>query len=109
MRLYFLALAILVGFVAKAQAHTAASGWTYDAACCSDRDCGVARIGHVVPTAEGWRIQLKPGDHHFFEGGLDMIVPYGDRRLRESQDTEFHICLGRTGRLFCLYIPHMGG
>lgn len=92
-----------------ALSHEAPTGWTYDAACCSDRDCGVMPFNRVVPTEGGWRVRVEPEEHHYYPGALDVVVPYDDRRLRQSGDTEFHLCLSRTGHLLCLYVPPMGG
>ena len=99
----------LMIYVKFAYAHEAPAGWEYDQGCCSDRDCGVMAFNTVVPTQEGWHVRLEAGDHHYFEGAVDMVIPFDDSRLRKSQDTEFHICLSKSGILFCLYVPPMGG
>ena len=108
--LILVVLGFAVSFLAGAAfGHQAPSGWTYDAACCSDRDCTALRFGRVTLGPEGWIVRIEEGEHHYFPGATTVVVPYGDRRLRRSGDTEFHGCLDRTGRLLCLYVPPMGG
>ena len=103
------ALALAAAAASTSSAHEAPSGWEYDAACCSDRDCGVMPFNRVTPGPDGWRVRVEPGEHHYYPGALDVVVPYDSRQIRHSQDTEFHLCLTSTGHLLCLYVPPLGG
>lgn len=75
-------------------------GWKYPYSCCSDRDCKQAQ-GDVKETANGYRI-VATGE----------IVPYGDRRIKDSPDGMFHVCQQAgdfdKGRILCLFIPPRG-
>lgn len=80
-----------------ASAHEAPSGWTYDRACCSDQDCRPALASEVTTTAEGYRVQV---------GDFETVLPWGHRKVRESGDLQFHVCLGpEFVGLYCLYVP----
>lgn len=84
--------------VVTANAHEAPLGWTYPYLCCSDRDCKQAADGAVRETSEGYRI-VSTGE----------IVPYRDRRIKDSPDGLFHTCQQAgnfdAGRILCLFIP----
>jgi hypothetical protein len=91
----------LVGTSMPAPAHDAPSGWAYDMACCSNHDCRPER-SQVKATQQGWLI-TSTGE----------IIRYGDRRIHESKDGEFHRCLMQKGVIGpgltrCLYVPPMG-
>ena len=83
----------------------AAHSW-YDGACCSEHDCRQTVLGEVERRADGWFV--KP---------LTVTVPFGDSRLRKSQDPLIHVCIapgailnGKRGPavLRCLYLPDPG-
>jgi hypothetical protein len=81
----------------QAFAHNAPSGWAYDPACCSDRDCYEVSDDAVAVVPGGWRI--KATGEVFRQ--LDV---------RQSQDGHFHRCslAGRGDtRTICLYVPPM--
>jgi hypothetical protein len=84
-----------------AAAHDAPSGWSYDPVCCSNQDCRPEQ-SEVRATSRGW-----------FVTSTGEVIRYGDRRIHESKDGEFHRCLmqkGVTGPGLtrCLYVPPMG-
>lgn len=75
-------------------------GWTYPWSCCSGQDCRRAD-GEVKETASGYRI-AETGE----------VVPYGDKRIKDSPDGEFHWCRhlagADAGKTICLYVPPRG-
>lgn len=104
MRLAFVTALLAVFVSGPARAHD----W-YDPACCNNQDCQPVEPDRVTATATGWRVQIAPGDHILSHTPIDVVVPYGDKKIRDSQDGEFHVCIGPyTNTLFCLYVPPMG-
>lgn len=95
------ALVSLALMAAPAPAHEAPSGWSYDRACCSDKDC------RPVPKA---RVETREDGYYITWTG--EVIPYGDRRLRRSQDEEYHWCGSTAGESLeptdCLYVPGAG-
>ena len=96
-----LAAACLVTTGVPAAAHDAPSGWAYDMVCCSNHDCR-PELSDVKATRLGWLI-TSTGE----------IIRYGDSRIHESKDGEFHRCLMQRGvngpgMTRCLYVPRMG-
>lgn len=92
---------IILAFLTPAHAHMANSGWEYSSDCCSEKDCKVLSTNLVQATQYGWRLVWR-----------NEMIPFGDTRIRKSQDTEFHLCTvnGRMDTpLRCLYVPNMGG
>ena len=83
--------------VGAALAHEAPSGWSYDGWCCSDEDCHPLPAGAVIPTDAGWLI-VSSG----------RVVPYDASQVRQSGDSQFHICEPAQGMIRCLYVPDMG-
>lgn len=84
-----------------ADAHDAPSGWAYDPVCCSNRDCRPEQ-NEVKATSLGW-----------FVTSTGETIRYGDRRIHESKDGNFHRCLIKKnaagpGMTRCLYVPPMG-
>jgi hypothetical protein len=75
-------------------------GWKYPWSCCSSQDCRRAD-GEVKETANGYRI-----------ASTGEIVPYGDKRIKDSPDGEFHWCAHQAGvdkgRTICLFVPPRG-
>lgn len=115
MRLLTLLAALTIG--SAALSHDAPSGWAYSAACCSGYDCAEVKLATVKPTPEGWQITLEPGDHPMIDASFTELVPYKDKRIKESGDEMFHACIVayRRGtpqasppKLRCLYVPPMG-
>lgn len=84
-----------------ASAHDAPAGWTYPWSCCSNQDC------HEVPEDA---IKEGPGGYELVTTG--EVVPYGDKRVKDSPDGRFHACQQAgdfdKGRILCLFIPPRG-
>lgn len=76
-------------------------GWTYGAECCSVRDCTDMPDGEIKATPTGWRVE-----------STGEIIPYGDKRIKQSRDERFHRCAYggdfSLTRSICLYVPDMG-
>lgn len=99
-----LAPAAMAGYAAiaalnpgQAQAHDAASGWTYPYECCSDQDCR--------PIAES---AVREGHDGYLIHSSGEVVVYSDARVRRSPDGVWHWCSngGRAnGRTICLFVP----
>lgn len=67
----------------------------YDSDCCSDKDCSRAPMA-IVEMHDGY---------HLADG---RTVPYRDPRVRQSADSDFHVCQFPDGRIICLYVPGRG-
>ena len=91
-----------------------AHNW-YDPACCSTQDCAPIDPSHVTITPEGYRINLRPGDHPMVESETSLVVPYDSPKIRiQMYDTEYHPCIrfsdwSGSHSVICLYIPYSGG
>lgn len=87
-------MAILM--TSPAFAHESVSGWLYDAACCSDRDCK----------------QINSRDVKFSQGSYrwnGYSVDVNSTKLRLSGDNEYHACINEhSKRLICFYVPQGG-
>ena len=96
-------LGIFLAAVAiTAYAHDAPSGWSYPASCCSNIDCRMIHSADVRETTAGYWLT---------KSGNGEIIPYGDERIKDSPDGEFHLCTqGRTdeGKTICLFVPPRG-
>ncbi|KQV43645.1 MULTISPECIES: hypothetical protein [unclassified Rhizobium] len=80
-----------------AAAHDAPSGWRYDASCCAGIDCRQIPSKSVLERADGYFIIIG-----------NEVVPYGDKRIRNSPDGFIHWCTvdGRDDSpTICLYVP----
>jgi len=81
-------------------AHDAPLGWSYPFACCSGIDCRQVAIADIEEGPEGYVIR-----------GTGEVLPYGDRRLKDSPDGEFHWCSvagANDGRTIYLFVPPRG-
>ena len=87
-----LALAVLSP-AERASAHD----W-YPVECCQELDCSPVEVSSVLSTEEGWLI-VESGE----------LIGFGDKRLKQSPDTRFHICLESFWEVRsatrCLFIP----
>ncbi len=95
-------LVIIAALIAvPASAHDAPTGWRYGIECCSTFDCFQAPVDHVRETTDGYVVD-PTGE----------LIPYGDRRIKISQDEFFHRCSHggeiNAGRTICLYVPNRG-
>lgn len=80
-----------------ANAHEAASGWTYPIDCCANQDCR-----EVAPAA----ISEKPGGYLIKLNGEQ--IPYSDSRVKQSPDGRYHWCSAQGSdktRTICLFVP----
>ncbi len=72
----------------------------YDGACCNDRDCREID-GRVLEKKEGYYLE-----------NYDTLIPYSDKRVRQSKDFDFHACFfmerGVETGIRCLYVPGRG-
>lgn len=75
-------------------------GWSYPFACCANFDCRQAAAGEISE---------RPDGYHTPSG---EVVPYGDKRVKDSPDGEFHICAHQAGldagKTICLFAPGRG-
>lgn len=73
-------------------------GWTYPWGCCSNQDCRQATDGEVREVVKGYLLTTS-----------GEIVPYGDKRIKDSPDGMFHACQQGgnidKGRVLCLFVP----
>lgn len=75
-------------------------GWAYDYSCCSVNDCREVKDSAVSEDSRGFTI-VATGE----------LIPYGDRRIKQSKDEFFHLCTvaGREdGKALCVYVPNRG-
>lgn len=92
-----LAYAILIGLMlitlpAKAPAHKAPSGWTYDTDCCGKNDC-----------APVTKAEFKDGKWWYStQFGTKAVGP--STKFRESKDALTHVCIvAWSPDVYCLY------
>ena len=85
----------------------AAHDW-YDLECCDAEDCAPVAAHVISATSEGWLVEVEPGEHPFATRRIQLVIPYGHRKERQSQDADFHLCLGRSGNVYCIYVPVFG-
>jgi len=75
-------------------------GWKYPWSCCSNQDCRAEPNG-VAETPAGYTIKAT-----------GEVVPYGDKRIKNSPDQDFHVCAHRAGldagKVICLFVPARG-
>lgn len=93
-------------------AHMAATGWAYPISCCADYDCKEIPSERVQTLPQGYKITLWPGDHEFVTQGIWFLIDYGDKRLKDSPDGYYHICITDaeptrpwTSKVVCLFVP----
>lgn len=101
-----LALWVIVPLVA-AFAHDAPPskmqplGWQYGWECCSMTDCRPLASNAVAETPQGYVIKLT-----------GEVIPYGDKRLKQSKDEFYHQCTKggdpNEKHSICLYTPDRG-
>jgi hypothetical protein len=76
-------------------------GWVYGYECCSGVDCSVSGDKAISEIPEGYRIELT-----------GEVIPYGDKRIKQSRDEFFHRCtpggIATAPRSICLYVPDRG-
>ena len=76
-------------------------GWLYGYECCSGVDCSVSGDKAISEIPEGYRVELT-----------GEVIPYGDKRIKQSRDEFFHRCtpggVATAPRSICLYVPDRG-
>jgi hypothetical protein len=81
--------------------HDSPMGWTYGFECCSSIDCRQLHDVDVTEGPEGYRI-VRTGE----------LIPYGDKRIKQSKDEFFHQCTPGgsidADKSICLYVPNRG-
>lgn len=106
MRAFLLAMACLAAAFWLAStidvpAHEADTGFRYDGACCSEKDCRPADPGEVKEAPGGWLV-VPSG----------IFIPHGDLRLHDAPDGRFHVCNklagDRASPPWCVYVPSFG-
>ncbi len=85
---FWLIASFVVAVMAGASAAKGHSWYSYD--CCADHDC--KPIEAVTETDKGYAV-------------MGQLIPYGDKRLRVSQDAQFHVCQPFPPAIQCLYVP----
>lgn len=76
-------------------------GWKYGWECCSTTDCKPVADGDIEEGPNGYRVKAT-----------GEVVPYNDKRVKDSKDGTFHLCAQGgnfdTGRTLCIYRPPRG-
>lgn len=90
-------LAILMLVSTGAQAHQAPTGWSYDAGCCSNKDCREIADSDIEETPQGYLVKF-----------IDELILYTDVRIHQSKDEHFHWCENSSKKTRCLYVPNRG-
>jgi hypothetical protein len=84
-----------------AAAHDSPLGWKYPWSCCSNQDC---------KQMSGTGIQERPNGYVVAATG--EVIPYQDKRVKDSPDGEFHWCAHQAGidagHTICLFVPPKG-
>lgn len=86
----------------------------YSQDCCSGKDCAPIAASAVTWTPNGWRVELRPGQHPMVTlSPMVELVPFAD--VLPSEDDQFHACVRTDNpspsavtpaeRIICLYIP----
>ena len=91
---------ILLATAGAAQAHDAPTGWSFDAVCCSNRDCG------EVP---GDWVTEGPSNITIVPTGERLL--YSDKRIRRSKDDRTYWCRPPgepQPKTICVYLPDKG-
>ncbi|WP_080671735.1 hypothetical protein [Rhizobium leguminosarum] len=102
---------ISAGTPIRAEAHQAASGWTYPPACCKAHDiggdCEAIPADDIHTGRRGFSVFLHVGDHHLATKPHVFFIPYGDEI--PSGDGQYHICLHPTENYVnCFFAPPNG-
>lgn len=116
---FWCAFWFMVGIATAHQAQPTAAkpyGWDYPLYCCSGKDCAMLTGKMVIEGPNGYVMHLNPGDHPMVIKPMTVNVPYGDSRIKDSPDGEFHLCLSQThespdgsaifgGNVLCFFVP----
>ena len=97
--IWWLAVVAIYGFAISARAHS-----FYDPWCCNQRDCQPIPAHAVEIVPEGYRVTLKPGEHHMVNETVVHVVPFSE--ARDAPDGAYHACLYPTQHVMrCFYRP----
>ena len=105
------AAALIHALTADAGGHQAPSGFAYPAICCNGNrehgDCQPIPDQSVKPVAGGYRITLRPGDHHMVTRLHVFDMKQG--QAQPSPDGRYHVCLyPNEDRVQCFFAPPPG-
>lgn len=90
-------------------AHQAPLGWSYAAKCCSGKDCAQAVKGAVIEGPSGYEITILPGQHPMVKDKVfRAVLPYDSKKIIDSPDGLYHVCISPSGGLLCLYAGSRG-
>ena len=103
MSLATVTMVLLIGSLVAALAHDAPPtskqplGWTYPWQCCSGLDCKPMENG-ISERPEGYVVD-----------STGEVIPYNDKRIKDSPDGLFHWCAHQAGldkgKTICLFVP----
>ena len=84
-------------------------GWQYPISCCSGTDCAEIPDEAVKETPDGYLVSLLPGQHPMVtKEPFSILIPYNSIKIKNSPDGLHHICISRTGHLFCFFAGPRG-
>ena len=88
-------------FVFPASAHEAPKGWNYPWACCANQDCQQVSAKAISERPNGYVV-----------AATGEVIPYQDKRVKDSPDGEYHWCAHPSGidagHTICLFVPPKG-
>jgi hypothetical protein len=103
----FAAMVSATIFALPARAHdaipTAAKplGWAYPWACCANQDCQQVSAKAISERPNGYVV-----------AATGEVIPYQDKRIKDSPDGEYHWCAHPSGvdagHTICLFVPPKG-
>lgn len=102
---WFLLLLLICVAASKANAH-----WRYPIECCHDNDCQSVPDSFVHEAGDALIIRIPPGAHKMWSkdspGPLVAEIPRS--ALRKPLDGEWHVCIGPSGSILCVFPPMRG-
>lgn len=88
-------------FAIPASAHDAPLGWKYPWSCCSNKDCRQMSGDGISERPDGYVV-----------AATGEVIPYRDKRVKDSPDGEYHWCANQAGvdagHTICLFVPPKG-
>lgn len=86
---------LLLALQSSAFGHSAPSGWTYPIDCCSNQDCREVLPEEIGETSGGFYVK-ETGE----------TIPSRDKRVRQSPDGLYHLCVSETSKkIYCIFVP----
>ena len=99
---WFLLLLFICVAASKANAH-----WKYPYDCCADNDCQRVADSAVHEAGDVVVVRILPGSHIMW--GKDkpaaLVAEIPRAALRQPLDGEWHVCIGPTGSILCVFPP----